>query len=98
VAFRQANPGRLGSIAWVTEVLDAASLAEAGIHLTVRSYQFTADVAAVGPFGRGYRRVRFVFDTSDGSPRMVHRQDLSLSGWALGSYVREQLEMTKLQR
>ena len=98
VAYRQANRGKLGSIAWVAEVLDVASIVQAGRFITTQSYQFTADVAALGPFGRGYRRVRAVFDTSDGSAKMVYRQDFSLSGWALGSYVREQLELTRLKR
>ena len=33
-----------------------------GDYVTTRSYQFTADIAAVGPFGRGYRRVKFIFE------------------------------------
>jgi hypothetical protein len=56
---------------------------------TTRSYQFTADIAAVGPFGRGYRRVKFIFDVSDGSPKILYRQDLSRLGWALGGKTRE---------
>jgi hypothetical protein len=38
--------------------------------ITTKSFQFTADIAAVGPFGRGYRRVKFIFDTSDGTPKI----------------------------
>jgi hypothetical protein len=60
-----------------------------GDYVTTRSFQFTADIAAVGPFGRGYRRVKFVFDTSDGTPKIIYRQDLSRLGWALGEKVRE---------
>ena len=59
--------------------------------LTTRSFQYSADIATVGPFGRGYRRVRFVFDLSDGTPKIIHRQDLSRLGWALGDTVRESL-------
>jgi hypothetical protein len=33
--------------------------------------------------------VRFVFDTADGAPRIVYRQDLSHLGWALGKQVRQ---------
>ena len=60
-----------------------------GDYVTTKSFQFTADIAAVGPFGRGYRRVKFIFDTSDGSPNIIYRQDLSRLGWALGEKVRE---------
>jgi hypothetical protein len=57
--------------------------------ITTQSYQFTADVAALGPFGRGYRRVRFVFDTADGTPKIIYRQDLTHLGWALGTEARQ---------
>jgi hypothetical protein len=56
--------------------------------ITTQSFQFTADIAAVGPFGRGYRRVKFVFDLSEGTPKIIYRQDLSRLGWALGEKAR----------
>jgi hypothetical protein len=62
-----------------------------GNFVTTRSYQFTADIAAVGSFGRGYRRVKFIFDVSDGTPKILYRQDLSRLGWALGEKARENL-------
>jgi len=52
--------------------------------ITTQSYQFTADIAALGPNGRGYRRVRFVFDTADGSPKIIYRQDLTPLGLGAG--------------
>jgi len=58
---------------------------------------FTADIAAVGPFGRGYRRVKFIFDMSDGSPKILYRQDLSRLGWALGEKARQTLVATDTQ-
>ena len=62
---------------------------QTGDYITARTYQFEADIAAVGPFGRGYRRVKFIFDTSDGTPKIIFRQDLSSLGWALGDKARE---------
>ncbi|MBI3416010.1 MAG: general secretion pathway protein GspK [Verrucomicrobia bacterium] len=94
-AFRQSNPSRLNSISWVSEVLDRAGAIRAGPYLTARSYQFTADVAAVGQHGRGYRRERFVFDTTAGVPQIIFRKDLSGLGWALGKRVRQQLLLAK---
>jgi len=92
VSFRQQSPDRLTSIAWVSEALaqdDTALEALTAVDcITTRSYQFTADIAALGPHGRGYRRVRFVYDLAEGEPRIVYRQDLSHLGWALGQYVR----------
>ena len=94
VTYRQMNTDKLTSIAWVVDALgqnNAATLTalEAGDYITTQSYQFSADVAALGPYGRGYRRTRFVFDTSDGTPKIIYRQDLSHLGWALGKEVRQ---------
>jgi type II secretory pathway component PulK len=101
ISYREQNPGNLGSLAWIIDSLGNNSpvitaLAR-GNTVTTRSYQFMADVAAVGPFGRGYRRVKFIFDVSDGSPKILYRQDLSRLGWALGEKARENLVVKDTQ-
>lgn len=98
VNYRLSNAGNLGSIAWVIDALgqnytEALTNLVAGDFITTQSYQFTADIAAVGPHGRGYRRVKFVFDTSSGTPQIVFRQDLTHLGWALGQEVRQNLAL-----
>ncbi|HOX57794.1 MAG TPA: type II secretion system protein GspK [Candidatus Paceibacterota bacterium] len=100
VNYRQSNPNNLTSIAWVVDALgdsapEALAALEVGDYITTQSYQFTADIAAVGHHGRGYRRVKFVFDTSSGTPRILYRQDLTHLGWALGKDVRQQLLIAK---
>jgi hypothetical protein len=100
VAYRQSNPNNLTSVAWVKDALgqsygtDLTAL-EAADCITTLSYQYTADIAATGPYGRGYRRVKFVFDTSSGTPKIVYRQDLTHLGWALGKEVRQNLLLAK---
>jgi len=93
VDYRVNNSVNLDSFAWIVDALGVGSPAlqalAGGDYITGKSYQFTADVAALGPFGRGYRRVRFIFDTSEGTPKIIYRQDLSRLGWALGRQVRE---------
>jgi DNA uptake protein ComE-like DNA-binding protein len=93
ISYREQNPNSLGSPAWMITALgqnNSVVTALAGHDwITTRSFQFTADIAAVGPFGRGYRRVKYVFDTSDGMPKIIYRQDLSRLGWALGEKARE---------
>jgi type II secretory pathway component PulK len=87
VNYRQSNQNNQdyrNSVCWVAQVLDPQTALQLGPYITGRTYQFTADVAAVGHDGRGYRRVRFVFDTSSGAPIIVYRQDLTHLGWALG--------------
>jgi hypothetical protein len=93
-AYREQNPDKLTSIAWIAEALgqgnatalDALQVSDC---ITTQTYQMTADVAALGPHGRGYRRVRFVVDTVSGTPRIIYRQDLTHLGWALGKDVRQ---------
>ncbi len=94
VNYRQQNLNNLTSIAWIADALgqnntSAVSALAAGDYITTQSYQFTADIAALGPYGRGYRRVKYVFDVSTGTPQIIYRQDLSHLGWALGRYERQ---------
>jgi type II secretory pathway component PulK len=95
ITYREQNTNNLGSLAWVYDALGTGNSTltrlERGDYLTTHSYQITADIAAVGAFGRGYRRVRFVFDVSDGTPKILYRQDLSRLGWALGGKARQTL-------
>lgn len=99
--YRTANAGNLGSVAWVADCLGANSAAVAllksGDYITTFSYQFMADVAAVGPNGRGYRRTRFIIDTTTGTPYVLYRQDLTRLGWALGKRVRDKLLASDLR-
>ncbi len=93
VNYRDSTTVDVRTFAWIVDALGSSSTAiqalAAGDYITARSFQITADIAALGPFGRGYRRMRFVFDTSDGTPRIVFRQDLTRLGWALGRETRE---------
>jgi len=83
------------SLAWIVPILGEANAIQAAPYLTVNSYQLSADVAAVGRNGRGYRRTRFVVDNSTGTPRIVHRRNLTPLGWALGSDTRDALALKK---
>ena len=80
------------SIAWVKDALgDDASAIQLGPFITGRSYVYTADIAALGHHGRGYSRVKFIFDTTEGGAKIRQRQDLTHLGWALGQNVRQQI-------
>jgi type II secretory pathway component PulK len=98
VRYREQNFSSLNSIAWMVAALgrdhQAVTTLAGRDLLTTRSFQYGADVVAVGPLGRGYRRVKFIFDISDGVPKIIHRQDLSRLGWALGDRVRQQIGQT----
>jgi len=99
VSYRQSNGGNMQSIAWVTEALtDTNAVLQAAPYLTTHSYQFSADIAGVGHHGRGYQRVKYIFDTSEGTPKIRFRQDLSHLGWALGKTTRDWLVAQKDSR
>jgi type II secretory pathway component PulK len=92
LAYRQGNPPQTPSITWLKNAItDQSLIASIGPYITPYSWQFTADVAAVGHANRGYRRVRFVFDCSSGTPLIVYRQDLTHLGWALGKKLHDKL-------
>jgi type II secretory pathway component PulK len=95
ITYRQQNQQNLGTVGWLIDALGNNSpvitALQRGDYVTTKSFQFTADIAAVGPFGRGYRRVKFIFDTSEGTPIILYRQDLSRLGWALGDKARQTL-------
>lgn len=93
ISYREANPSKLVTVKWVADALenDEATIHTAGPYITTHSYQYTADVAAVGHHNRGYQRVCFVFDTSEAVPIIIRRQDLTHLGWALGKETRTEL-------
>jgi hypothetical protein len=92
LAYRQSNPPQTPSITWLTSAItDPSLVATIGPYVTPYSWQFTADIAAVGHDNRGYRRVRFVFDCSSGTPLIIYRQDLTNLGWALGKKLHDKL-------
>lgn len=98
-SYRAANANNQynsNSVAWVANVVtDLNLLVQIGTNITGRAYQYTADIAALGHNGRGYRRTKFVFDTvplvgtNAMPPSIVYRQDLTDLGWALGKQVRD---------
>ena len=88
VNYRRGNQST-NSIAWVAQVLDQTNAITAGPYLTTRSFQFSADIVAMGRLGKGFRRTFVVFDVSDGKPKVIFRRDRSRLGWALGSETRQ---------
>jgi type II secretory pathway component PulK len=94
VAARLNRAQQTRDMTWAIEILGDV-IPQAGPFLTGSSYQVSADVAAVGRHGRGYRRARFVIDMSSGTPKIIYRRNLAPLGWALGSEVRKELALKK---
>jgi DNA uptake protein ComE-like DNA-binding protein len=83
ISYRTANSDELTSVSWLLDALGPESAKELGPHVTVKTYQISADVVAVGNLRRAVRRVRLIFDLSSGSPVLVSRRDLSTMAWPL---------------
>ena len=98
VAYRLAHPDVLTSFAWITQILNRAAIVRAGPYITDQSFQFCADVAAVGHSGRGYCREKTIFDLRRGTPRIVFHQDFTAYGWALGAQLRQSLKEARDNR
>ncbi|HEY9172408.1 MAG TPA: hypothetical protein VI136_09010, partial [Verrucomicrobiae bacterium] len=98
ISYRESNPSKLATVAWVANVVGDTNALTAGPYITTRSYQYTADVVALGHHHRGYQRVRFVFDTSEGNALILRRQDLTHLGWALGKDLRAQVFAAREKR
>ena len=79
------------SIAWLKDAIEAQVVEQLGPFITGRSYVYTADIAALGHHGRGFSRVKFIFDTTEGGAKIRQRLDLTHLGWALGREVRRQI-------
>jgi len=89
VSTRQAQTQPTNNLSWVASILGPQVSVQAGPYLTAETFQITADVAAVGRHGRGYRRTLFVIDNSTGTPQIVYRRNMAPLGWALGSQARQ---------
>lgn len=82
LSYREGNED-LTSIAWVTKVLDREKATAIGSYITVRSFQYSADIVCLSGNGRAYKRYKAVFDTESGTPRIVYWKSLTHSGWPL---------------
>ena len=95
IAERLNRAEQTRDMTWAIEILGPDGIAAAGMFFTGSSYQVSADVAAVGRHGRGYRRSRVVIDTSAGTPQIIYRRNLAPLGWALGRDIRQNLALKK---
>ena len=83
LSYRSSNSDQLGSIAWVTQVLDQEKAVGIGSYITVRSFQYSADIVCVSGNGRAYKRYKAVVDMRGASPRVVYWRALTQFGWPL---------------
>lgn len=83
VSYRESHADELDSIAWVTKVLGQEKAVGIGSYITVRSYQYSADIVCLSGNGRAYKRYRAVLDTQEDTPRVIYWRSLTHFGWPL---------------
>ncbi|MHC4167192.1 MAG: helix-hairpin-helix domain-containing protein [Planctomycetota bacterium] len=86
LSYRGRND-ELDSIAWVTNVLDRDKAIGIGAFITVRSFQYSADIVCLSGNGRAYKRYKAVFDVAGGTPHVVYWKSLTHSGWPLNGQI-----------
>lgn len=85
ITYRLSHPDELTSVGWLPAALPPEAVIQAGPFITGESYQFLADIEALGPNGNGRTRLRTIFDLSSGSPRIVLRQEVNRLGRAIAA-------------
>jgi len=86
LSYREGNQD-LSSIAWVTKVLDQEKATSIGSYITIRSFQYSADIVCLSGNGRAYKRYKAVFDIESGTPKVVYWKSLTHSGWPLNRVI-----------
>lgn len=76
---------------WVIEALGEEKAIAVGDRLTLRSFQFAADIVAISGDGRAFHRLRVVVDLAGAAPRLVHAADWTSLGWPLDPAIRDAL-------
>lgn len=89
--INQRQQADISSIAWVAEALPMNKAAQIGQYITNRSFIYSADIVAVSPDGRAFKRVKVVVDARQSPPKIVYRKDITEYGWPLPEQIRDSL-------
>jgi DNA uptake protein ComE-like DNA-binding protein len=94
VNHRLTQSGDLDGLLWIVDLIGQENAVAAGPYLTAATYRICADIVAVAPGARAFRRRRVVVDTRGDSPVVVASRDLTRLGWPLGTAVHESMTHT----
>jgi DNA uptake protein ComE-like DNA-binding protein len=82
-------------LGFITQVLTQEKAMAIGGLITVRSYQYSADIVAVSSDGRAFERYRMVYDISSGKPKVLAWKRLTHLGWPLDPQILADLRSGK---
>ena len=77
--------------AWALSALTPQQGAGIASSITARSFQYSADILAVSPDGRAFKRVRIVVDARSVPSKIIYRKDMTYLGWPLNPSIQSQL-------
>ena len=81
----------LDSITWIPRAIAPAKAVAIGDRITLRTWQFSADIVSIAGDGRAFRRCRVVIDARTTPPKVIFRQPLTHLGWPLDETIRTRL-------
>jgi type II secretory pathway component PulK len=81
----------LSNVAWVIDILPKNKVLAISNYIGTKTKRFSADIVAVSGDGRGYKRIRCVFDMSGTAPKILYTKDLTHLGWPLDPAILEAL-------
>ncbi|MCY2931852.1 MAG: type II secretion system protein GspK [Planctomycetota bacterium] len=79
------------SMAWLTTALKPAKAVAIADRVTLKTWQFSADIVSIAGDGRAFRRTRVVVDARKSPPKVIFRQPLTHLGWPLEETIRARL-------
>lgn len=83
IARRTSSGTDLTNVAWVLDTLTPAKCLSVANYITSKTRRFSADIVAVSGDGRGFKRLRCVFDASGTTPKVLYSKDMTHLGWPL---------------
>ena len=93
IAKRTASGTDLSTVLWIVDALSRAKAMALTRYITVKTYQFSADIVSLPASGRAFKRCRVVIDSRTSPPKVVYWQDLTSLGWPLPQEVITQLRL-----
>jgi DNA uptake protein ComE-like DNA-binding protein len=89
ISHRQATTEDPSNIAWLADsVITRANARRLGSQVTGKSLVYSADIVALSPDGRAFRRSRIVVSGATTPSKIIYRRDLTSSGWPLPPEIR----------
>lgn len=93
IALRSSSGADLTSVAWVLTALTQAKAVGISNFITVKTKRFSADIVAASGDGRGFKRLRCVFDVSGTVPKILYSKDMTHLGWPLDPQILSDLRV-----